>query len=112
MTIDQARRVAAAFAGGMGMGSECGAVTGSLIVIGLKYGKTLDSDSHANVATLKHVATFIKEFKGRHNHLSCYELLESNMATQEGINSADGKGISPHVALNMSSLLRKYFTTY
>jgi transcription elongation factor GreA-like protein len=62
------------------------------MVIGLKYGKTLDSESHANVTTFKHVAMFIKEFKDRHNHLSRYELLESNMATQEGINSADGEG--------------------
>jgi len=53
MTIEQARRVAAAFAGGMGMGSECGAITGALMVIGLKYGKTLDSDSQANVVTFK-----------------------------------------------------------
>ena len=45
MPEDIAKRVAAAFAGGMGMGSECGAVTGAFLVIGMKYGKTKDKDS-------------------------------------------------------------------
>src|SRR6185369_8099065 len=53
-----ARRVAAAFAGGMGMGCECGAVTGALMVIGAKYGKTRDKDSHADDVTFKKVAQF------------------------------------------------------
>jgi hypothetical protein len=39
LPVEQARRVAAAFAGGMGMGSECGAVTGAFLVIGMKHGK-------------------------------------------------------------------------
>src|ERR1700680_3257878 len=53
MTVDQARRVSAAFAGGMGMGSECGAVTGAYMVIGMKHGKTVDSDTHADGENFK-----------------------------------------------------------
>jgi len=66
-----ARCVAAAFAGGMGMGSECGAVTGAFMVIGLKYGKTVDKDSGADQETFERVAEFIKEFKAKHNHIGC-----------------------------------------
>ena len=91
ITVEQARRVAAAFAGGMGMGSECGAVTGALMVIGLKFGKTLDSDSQANAETFKHVASFINAFKAQHKHLSCSGLLDSKMWTPEGINNATEK---------------------
>ena len=34
MSVENARKVASAFAGGMGMGTECGAVTGAFMVIG------------------------------------------------------------------------------
>ncbi len=92
MTVQQARKVAAAFAGGMGMGSECGAVTGALMVIGMKYGKTVDSDSHADGETFKHVAELVTEFKARHKHIGCSELLESDMGTPEGVKKAADKG--------------------
>ena len=92
MTINQARRVAAAFAGGMGMGSECGAVTGALMVIGLKYGKTSDRDSQANIETFKRVAAFINEFRACHKQISCSGLLECDMGTPEGINDVAKKG--------------------
>ena len=92
MTINQARRVAAAFAGGMGMGSECGAVTGALMVIGLKYGKTSDRDSQANIETFKRVAVFINEFRACHKQISCSGLLECDMGTPEGINDVAKKG--------------------
>lgn len=87
-----ARRVAAAFAGGMGMGCECGAVTGALMVIGAKYGKTRDKDSRADEQTFKKVAQFTKEFKERHQHLNCSALLGVDMGTPEGVKQADRKG--------------------
>ena len=57
LPVEQARKVAAAFAGGMGMGSECGAVTGAFMVIGMKYGKTADTDSRADNETFKRLAS-------------------------------------------------------
>jgi C_GCAxxG_C_C family probable redox protein len=92
LPINQARKVAAAFAGGMGMGSECGAITGAYMVIGMKYGKTTESDSRADNATFKRLAEFNKEFKARHKFMSCSELLETDMSTPEGVKSAASKG--------------------
>lgn len=92
MSVQQARKVAAAFAGGMGIGSVCGAVTGAYMVIGMKYGKTVDSDSHADGETFKRVAELTKEFKARHKHIGCSELLEADMGTPEGIKKAANKG--------------------
>ncbi|MFZ5449004.1 MAG: C-GCAxxG-C-C family protein [Thermodesulfobacteriota bacterium] len=88
-----ARRVATAMAGGMGMGSECGAVTGALMVIGLKYGKTADTDQQADKATFQRVAVFLKEFKGRHEHLGCSQLLGVDMGTPEGVKEAGKLGL-------------------
>ncbi|MDD2904622.1 MAG: C-GCAxxG-C-C family protein [Syntrophales bacterium] len=80
-----ARRVAAALAGGMGLGSECGAVTGAILVIGLKYGKTTDSDHQADKATFQRVAALCREFQTRHGHLGCSQLLGVDMGSPEGV---------------------------
>ncbi len=92
LPVSQARRVAAAFAGGMGMGSECGAITGAYMVIGMKHGKTTESDSRSDNETFKCLTEFNKQFKARHKHLTCSELLETDMGTPEGVKSAAGKG--------------------
>jgi len=88
-----ARRVAAAMAGGMGMGSECGAVTGALLVIGLKYGKTADTDQLADKETFQRVAGFCREFKARHGHLGCSQLLGVDMGTLDGVKEAEKLGV-------------------
>ena len=38
LTVDQAMKVAACFSGGVRKGEVCGAVSGAIMVIGLKYG--------------------------------------------------------------------------
>ena len=92
LPVSQARRVAAAFAGGMGMGSECGAITGAYMVIGMKHGKTTESDSRADNETFKRLAEFNRQFKARHKYLTCSELLETDMGTPEGVKAASAKG--------------------
>lgn len=89
MSALMARRVATALAGGMGMGSECGAVTGALLVIGLKYGKTTDTDQLADKETFQRVAGFCREFKARHEHLGCSQLLGVDMGTLDGVKEAE-----------------------
>ncbi|GFE59886.1 C-GCAxxG-C-C family protein [Geobacter sp. AOG2] len=92
MPVEQARRVAAAFAGGMGRGSECGAVTGAFMVIGMKCGKTVDNDSHADDETFTRVAEFVREFEARHKHIGCSGLLGTDMGTPEGVKKAADAG--------------------
>jgi C_GCAxxG_C_C family probable redox protein len=93
LSTDNARRVSAAFAGGMGMGEECGAVTGAFMVIGLKYGKTVDRNSRADKKTFAAVARFMEEFKKRHQKTGCSELLGTDMGTPEGVKEAADKGL-------------------
>jgi C_GCAxxG_C_C family probable redox protein len=88
-----ARRAATAMAGGMGMGSECGAVTGALLVIGLKYGKTADTDQQADKETFQRVAALCKMFKARHEHLTCSQLLGVDMGSPEGVKEAEKLGL-------------------
>ncbi len=89
---ETARRVAAAFAGGMGCGEICGAVSGALMVLGLKFGKTRPIDSTADKQTFAKVDQFIQEFKKRHGSVHCSRLLGVDMGTRQGFKEAERKG--------------------
>jgi C_GCAxxG_C_C family probable redox protein len=78
---EAAKRLATGFAGGMGLGSECGAVTAALMVLGLKYGPKEDN-------TFPKTAQFISEFKSRHQKIGCSELLGTDMGTPAGVKAA------------------------
>ena len=93
MSVENARKVSAAFAGGMGMGSECGAVTGAFMVIGMKHGKTADKDAGADRQTFSRVARLVEEFKKQHGDISCSRLLGTDMGTPEGVKKAAGQGL-------------------
>lgn len=86
MPVETARRLATGFAGGMGIGSECGAVTAALMVIGLKYGPKERN-------TFPRVNEFLKEFKARHKEIGCSQLLGVDMGTPAGVKKASSSGL-------------------
>lgn len=80
-----ARRIGTPFAGGMGTGSECGAVTGALLVIGLRNGS-----SHKK--TFAAVDALMKQFKSAHGATGCSQLLGVDMGTPAGVKKAEKAG--------------------
>jgi C_GCAxxG_C_C family probable redox protein len=90
---EQALRVAGAFGGGMArMGETCGAVTGALMTIGLKYGMTQSKDEEARDKTYKLAQEFMTRFKDRHGSLVCRELLGYDLSSPEARKAAHDKG--------------------
>jgi C_GCAxxG_C_C family probable redox protein len=82
-------KVAAALGAGMGcLGEVCGAVTGALLVIGLKYGHTEAKDKETKGKTYARVRDFAGRFRSRHGALCCRELLGCDLATEEGMAAA------------------------
>jgi C_GCAxxG_C_C family probable redox protein len=82
---ETALRISGAFGGGMaGMADTCGAVTGAVMAIGLKYGKTKLDDEEAKKKTYALVAEFVERFKARHSSIVCRELLGCDISTPEG----------------------------
>jgi len=80
-----ALRVAGAFGGGMArMGGTCGAVTGAMMVIGLKWGKTDAQDEAAKEKTYGYVRQFVDRFLSKHGSITCRELLTFDIGTPEG----------------------------
>jgi len=76
-----AKRIASGFGGGMGCSAEtCGAVTGAVMVIGLKHG-----DSGRATALTKEL---LDRFRDRNGDILCRTLLDCDISTDEGMAKA------------------------
>jgi C_GCAxxG_C_C family probable redox protein len=83
---ETACKVAGAFGGGIGRsGAACGAVTGALMAIGLRYGMTEIEDQDGKIKTYERAGEFLARFKGKHGVLNCKELLGVDISTPEGL---------------------------
>jgi len=86
---DIALKIADGFGGGMGrMGETCRAVTGALMVIGLKHGRTMVEDTQAHEITYELVNEFVRRFKSHNGSVTCRELLKCDISTPEGLKTA------------------------
>lgn len=65
-------------------GLTCGSISGAVMAIGLKYGRSRNEDNPA--ATWKKVDNFIKDFTDRWGAVTCRELTGLDVKTVEGMN--------------------------
>ena len=87
---ESALRLGTGFGGGMARhGEVCGAVTGAIMVIGIKFGMTNKSNSEARDKTYELVTEFIEKFKAKHNSIICREILGCDISTEEGRETAN-----------------------
>jgi C_GCAxxG_C_C family probable redox protein len=90
-----ALQLASPFGGGMARtGKTCGAVTGGLIVLGLKFGYT---SPEGRDATYKIVQEFMQRFEEQHGSLSCRELLGFDVSTPESRDRAQQSGVFQNI---------------
>ncbi|MGB9005544.1 MAG: C-GCAxxG-C-C family protein [Candidatus Aminicenantales bacterium] len=82
---DKAFRLAQGFGAGMArLGETCGAVTGAIMVIGLKYGKVRAKDDASKEKTYRLVREFMDRFRSRHGSLRCKVLLGHDLGSARG----------------------------
>lgn len=86
---DEANRVSACFGGGMQLGSVCGAYTGALMAIGLKYGHSnpeglMQQKDILLAKTAQFKEKFLKEFES----VDCKCLIGYDVSTPEGLKGA------------------------
>lgn len=81
MDEETALKVSAGLGGGVGRSREvCGAVCGASMLVGLKYGATVGSDSASKQKTYEVVQQIIAEFKKTNPSIICRELLSVGKA--------------------------------
>jgi C_GCAxxG_C_C family probable redox protein len=81
---DTAMKLGGAFGSGMNMGETCGAVTGALMVIGLRHAKVSKVGFLSRDRTQRETLDFIERFKARNGTVSCKELLGCDLGTPQG----------------------------
>lgn len=78
-------KVAAGFGGGMGrLGQTCGAVTGAIMVVGLRQGASGPADRATKERTYAQVRELVARFQARHGSVLCRELLGIDISTETG----------------------------
>ncbi len=85
---EMAMKIACAFGGGMRLGNTCGAVTGALMVIGLKYGKSKVDDNEARDKTYALAKQLQARFSKTNGSIMCRDLLGYDLSTPEGYEKA------------------------
>ena len=90
-----ALKIAGTFGGGMGRtGQTCGAVTGALMVLGLKYSATDAADKETKELAYARVQEFARRFATRNgDDLSCKALLGCDISTSDGQKMAGELGL-------------------
>jgi C_GCAxxG_C_C family probable redox protein len=81
LSKDQALKIGACFGSGMRKGEVCGACTGAIMALGLKYG---ENKSKSDEMCVK----FLDSFKKENGSYICRDLLDCDIRTEEGIKYA------------------------
>ncbi len=84
LTEEQALKLGACFGGGMCKGEVCGACTGALMALGLKFGQSDIEDLESRKKTNDVTVEFLDLFKKENGSYICRELLGCDLATDEG----------------------------
>jgi C_GCAxxG_C_C family probable redox protein len=94
-------RVSCGFGGGMRRGDTCGAVTGALMVLGLRFGARDASDTSAKAAVYSKVEEFQSRFESHCDSVSCRDLLGCDISTPQGMEHATGNNLFKTVCPGM-----------
>ena len=78
-------KIATPFGGGIGRrGSVCGALTGGIIAIGLKFGRSEPKDTERKEESYKKALELFKRFEKKFGSALCYDLIRLDLTTPEG----------------------------
>ncbi|KPK43377.1 MAG: hypothetical protein AMJ65_06000 [Phycisphaerae bacterium SG8_4] len=94
-------RVSCGFGGGMRRADTCGAVTGALMVLGLRFGAQDASDTSAKAAVYSKVAEFQSRFESRCDSVACRDLLGCDISTPHGMEHATSNNLFKAVCPKM-----------
>ena len=84
----QALKIGGCFGSGMRKGEVCGACTGALMVLGLKYGQSEVGDRDSKLKSDEACVRFLEKFESLNGSYICNELLDCDIRTKEGVEYA------------------------
>lgn len=97
LDVSTAIRIAGIFGGGLAhQGHVCGAVSGALMILGMKYNGT-EADYTSRERGFALGADFIEEFESRHRTIDCRQLTGHDLSTPEGLKRFQDAGVLRNV---------------
>lgn len=92
MERSEALRLATGFGGGIGgTGNICGAVSGAIMGLGLKFGIS-EPDKPAKARMYEKTRHYLDQFRARFGSIECRDLLGFDLSTPEGQQQAKTPG--------------------
>ena len=103
-------KVSSCFGGGMDCGETCGAVTGALMVLGLKYGH-LAGDAEQKALMSQKITEFKQRFHEKYPSDMCRDLLGHDVAKPGELEKVLEEGLlfsfCPHVVQHVIEILHE-----
>jgi C_GCAxxG_C_C family probable redox protein len=97
---ETALKIACGFGSGVARRQEiCGAVSGAIMVAGLRHGRARLDDREAVEKTYSAAQSIVSEFIERHGSVACRELLGCDISTAESRRRAEADGLYAKCAL-------------
>lgn len=101
VTEKHALQIGACFGSGMNKGEVCGACTGALMALGMRYGQFDLSDVESRAAQKAKAVRFLEEFEKREGSYICRDILGCDLSTEEGRSYAINKGLFKKICPKM-----------
>lgn len=101
LPMETALKISCGFGGGMRSGEVCGAVSGAILVIGLRYGHNNPEDTESKMLCYKEVVRFNDLFREKNNSIVCRDILGHDISTPDGMNTAREKGLFQTTCVDM-----------
>lgn len=99
---ETALKIACGFGGGMGhTGEICGAVTGAILLIGLKYGKYKFEDLESKAKTYNFVRKYTDLFKMKYGSINCMDLIKFDLRNEDEVIKARESGVFDSICLKI-----------
>ncbi|MBU4293532.1 MAG: C-GCAxxG-C-C family protein [Actinobacteria bacterium] len=95
-------KISTGFGAGLGRHGEiCGAITGAVMALGLKYGRSDTKDPEAKEKSYSIVDGFIKTFESKFKNVRCIDLTGCNMLTPEGLQKVKDDNVHKNVCTDL-----------
>jgi C_GCAxxG_C_C family probable redox protein len=98
---ETALKITCGMGGGFRSGEICGAASGAVLVIGLKYGQYIAGDKDAKKNCYAKTKEFLKAFKEKNTSIVCREILKCNVGTKEGHEQAASNNLFKTTCVDM-----------
>ena len=110
ITREQAYAIASCFGIGMAQGGTCGAASGAIMAIGMRYGNVKSGDMRTKADVFAKRDEFIRRFEQMNGKVACPDLLGQRVDTLEEMLIASPMGVfkyCPRYCVNAIKILEE-----